>query len=50
MLIYKVFYERVFLCYTTAEDKDKAIEKTYLKYKINRPDLEKNKFTVKRSY
>jgi hypothetical protein len=50
MLIYKVFYERVFLCFTNAENKEKAIEKAYLRYKLNRPEINKDKFTAKRSY
>jgi hypothetical protein len=50
MLIFKVFYERVFLCYSTAEDKQKAIDKIYRKYLLSRPNMNREKFTAKRSY
>ena len=50
MLIFKVFYERVFLCYSTAEDKQQAIDRAYRKYVLSRPDMNKDNFTAKRSY
>lgn len=47
--IFKVFYERIFLCYVTADTLDRAINKAYLKYSVYRPEMDINKFTARKS-
>jgi hypothetical protein len=47
--VYKIYYDRIFLCFMASDSHDKAIAKAYLKYSTLRPELEKNKFTARKN-
>ena len=47
--VYKIFYDRIFLCFMASDSHDKAISKAYLKYSTLRPELEKDKFTARKN-
>ena len=47
--VYKIYYDRIFLCFMASDSHDKAIAKAYLKYSTLRPELEKIKFTARKN-
>ncbi len=47
--VYKIYYDRIFLCFMASDSYEKAINKAYLKYSTLRPELEKNKFTARKN-
>lgn len=47
MKLFKIFYERILLCYEIANTKQDAIDKAYKKYADIRKDFDKSKMTVR---
>jgi hypothetical protein len=47
--VFKIYYDRIFLCFMASDSYEKAINKAYLKYSTLRPELEKDKLTARKS-